>query len=67
MPAILQRPQPLPAERPHPPEQLLVAAAARIHRPLATQLASRLLNDSGGVTLLVRINPDYDHSWSPFP
>jgi hypothetical protein len=66
VPAILQRPQPLPAQRARPAKQLLVAPTASLHRPLATHLARPARKGGGAVALLVRINSDYDHSRSPF-
>src|SRR6266516_2166087 len=36
-------------------------------RALVTQLACRRANGDGGMALVVRIDPDYDHFRSPFP
>ena len=43
-----------------------MASLARRHGQLVEKLAGRGFDGDGGVSLLVWVNPDYDHSRSPF-
>jgi hypothetical protein len=49
-----------------PGHELLVAARACTDRAFASNLAGRSVDRDGGMGLLVRVDPHYDHSWSPF-
>ena len=43
-----------------------MASASGGHGQLTLELTRCRLDGDSGVGLLVRIDPDYDHSWSPF-
>ena len=66
MPTVLERKEPLTVLTGSPAEKSLRSLRRRRDRQLAAKLASRRVDDYGGVRLSMRIDPNYDHARSPF-
>jgi hypothetical protein len=66
VPAVLDGEHALLVEATSLRHQRLVATRASADGTLASNLAGHPVDPDGGVGLLVWIDPDYDHSWSPF-
>ena len=60
--AVLEREAALGRERARPAEQARLAGVRGLHRELAKKLAGGGLEGHRGVALLVRVDPEYDHS-----
>ena len=56
MPAVLQRPQPLPAERLRPPDDTVIDGTGALR-----QRPSDLVDSDSSERVLVHVHPDHDH------
>ena len=64
--AVLHGEPALLVEVARPAEEALESSRAGLHRELSDHLAGHPVDRDGGVGLFVRVDPHYDHSWSPF-
>ncbi len=66
VPAVLERPDPLPIELARPHQQLAEAALARRRGQLPAGARRERVDRPAGVGLLVCVRPDHDHVHRPF-
>ena len=66
VPAVLYREQSLSIQVPCPGEQAFEPWVAGAHRELGEHPTRRGVDRNRRVGLFVRVDPHYDHLWSPF-